>query len=273
MTRDLLSARKREKTVKAAAKKLRRERRESRARREAEWFYKVLRGRVPEEGTASPEVRSAAAQIEAWLKAVPAFHRGALSLRYRRRPWPAAIVRQFGGLSSLAIRLECALHPATGKTNEELEKAAIERIEKTIAAREAAVEEIKAITAQNATCSAPTHMRPRGEDPPLPADVDIARLDYRAERHVALAIRALGKVRGDAPCVLPRAKPRVDQSVTPVTEPRPSSSVRLAAPAVEAPSSSVHLAASVTDPSPVAGSETEDEDEDPPSSREVRRWH
>jgi hypothetical protein len=264
MTRDLLSARKREKTGKAAAKKLRRARRESRARREAEWFYKVLRGRVPEEVTASPEVRSAAAQIEAWLRAVPAFHRGALSLRYRRRPWPWAIVREFGGLSSLAVRLECALHPATGKTNEELEKAAIERIENTIEAREAAR------VAAAVACSKATSMHPHDEDPPLPAGVDIARLDYRAERHVALAIRALGKVRGDAPCVVPGVNPRADKNATLVTEPPPSSSVRVAAPAVEAPSSSVHLAASVTESSPAVG---DTGDEDPPSSREVRRWH
>jgi hypothetical protein len=102
--------------------------------------------------------------------------------------------------------------------------------------------------------------------PPLPAGVDLAQLDYRAGRHVALAIRALGKVRGEAPCVLPRAKPRAHKNATPVTELPPNSSVRLAAPDVEAPNSSVHLVASATEPSPAAGSETEDA----PNSREVR---
>jgi hypothetical protein len=252
----VLSVRKRKKRGIAAAKSARRERRESRARREAEWFYKVLGGRVPGEGAASPEMRSAAAQIAAWLKEVPAFHRGALSLRYTPKEWPRAIVREFGELSSLVVRLECSLHPATGKTTGELEQASIERIEKAIEARNAQIEEI--MEAQKASSSKPM--------PPLPAGVDLAQLDYRAGRHVALAIRALGKVRGDAPCVLPRAKPRAGRNATPVTELPPSSSVRLAAPDVEAPNSSVHLVASATEPSPAAGSETEDA----PNSREVR---
>jgi hypothetical protein len=269
MTHGSFFVRKGEKTGKAAAKRLGRRRRESRARREAEWFYKVLRGRVPYEGTAPPEVRRAAAQIDAWLKAVPAFHRGALSLRYARKEWPRAIVREFGGLSSLVIRLECALHPATGKTNEELEKASIDRIEKALAEREAR----KTALAAAAAGSKPTSMPQEDEDPPLPAGVDIERLEYRADRHVKLAVRALGKVRADMPCVLPLAKPRADQNAMPVSVRPPSSSVCLATPAIEAPSSSVHVVASVTEPSPVAGSETEDEDEDAPSSREVRTWH
>jgi len=267
MTHGSFFVRKGEKTGKAAAKKFGRRRRESRARREAEWFYKTLGGRVPDEDNASPEVRSAAAQIEAWLKAVPVFHRGALSLRYTRREWPRVIMREFGGLSSLVLRLECALHPATGMTNEQLEKASVERIEKAIAARKGA----RAAVAEAG--SKATSMPQEDEDPPLPAGVDIERLEYRADRHVKLAVRALGKVRADMPCVLPLAKPRADQNAMPVSVRPPSSSVCLATPAIEAPSSSVHLVASVTEPSPVAGSETEDEDEDVPSSREVRTWH
>jgi hypothetical protein len=266
-----LSVRKGKKKGIAAAKRARRERRESRARREAEWFYKVLGGRVPDEGTASPEVRSAAAQVAAWLRAVPAFHRGALSLRYTPKEWPRAIVREFRELSSLVIRLECALHPATGKTNEELEQASVERIEKAIEARNAVLEEMKRADAVlKATGSKPMPVPPPRKDPwdaPTPARVDIVGLDYRADGHVGLAIRALGKVRGDAPCVLPRAKPRKD--ATPVTALPPSSSVRLAEPAAEAPSSSVQLTASVTETSPAAGGETEDEDA--PSSGE-RTW-
>jgi hypothetical protein len=269
----VLSVRKRKKRGIAAAKSARRERRESRARREAEWFYKVLGGRVPDEGTASAEVRSASAQVEAWLKAVPAFHRGALSLRYTPKEWPRAIVREFHELSSLVIRLECALHPATGKTNKELEQASIERIEKAIEARNAVLEEMKrAAETLKATGSKPMPVPPPRKDPwdpPTPAGVDIVGLDWRAERHVALAIRTLGKVRGDAPCVLPRAKPR--KNATPVTALPPSSSVRLAEPAVDAPNSSVQWVAPVTEPSPTAGGETADEDV--PSSQEVRTWH
>jgi hypothetical protein len=221
---------------------------------------------VPNEGAASPEVRGAAAQIDAWLKSVAAFHRGALSLRYRRREWPGAIEREFGELSSLAVRLECAAHPATGKTNRELEQAAVERIKNAIEARNAEIEAVeKATGAEKANWSKPM------PDSTLPAEVDLARLDYRAYRHVALAIRALGKVRGDAPCVLPQAKPRANKNAAPATELPPSSSVSLAAPDVEAPSSSVQLMASATDPSPAVGSETELHDA--PSSREGRTWH
>jgi hypothetical protein len=230
------NVRKGKKTGSAVAKKLRQGRRESHGRREAGWFYKVLGGRVPDEGTASPEVRSAAAQIEAWLKAMPAFHRGALSLRYTPKEWPPVIVREFRELSSLAVRLECALHPATGKTNRELEQASVERIEKAIEARNAQIEAIeKATAAQDTTCPKPMPV----------ACVDLVRLDHRAARHVALAIRALGKVRGDASCVLPRAKP--DKHATPVTELPPSSSVQWVA--------------------------SDTEHEDAPSSGEVRTWH
>jgi hypothetical protein len=221
---------------------------------------------VPDEGAVPPEERSAAVQIDAWLKAVPAFHRGALSLRYRPKEWPRAIVREFGDLSSLAVRLECALHPAMGKTNAELEKASVERLEKAIDARNAQIE--KANAAEKAG-SEPMPGRPR-RDPALAVGVDLAQLDFRADRHVALAIRALGKVRGDAPCVLPRSKPRPDKNAPLVTELPPSSSVRLAAPDVDAPSSSVQCVSSDTGPSPASGSETEDEDA--PSSQKVRTW-
>jgi hypothetical protein len=251
----------------AAEKQRRRERRESHGRREAEWFYKVLGGRVPDEGAVPPEVQSAAVQIDAWLKAVPAFHRGALSLRYRPKEWPRAIVREFGDLSSLAVRLECALHPAMGKTNAELEKASVERLEKAIDARNAQIE--KANAAEKAG-SRPMPERPRREDFALAGGIDLAQLDFRADRHVALAIRALGKVRGDAPCVLPRAKPRPDKNATPVTELPPTSSVRRAVSDIQAPNSSVHLVASDVDPSPASGTETEDEDA--PKSREGRTW-
>jgi len=238
--------------------RLRRERRESRARREAEWFYDVLGGRVPSEDIASPEVRTAAAQVEAWLKAVPAFHRGALSLRYTPRDWPAAIVGEFEELAGVAVRLECALHPAIGKTNAELEQASIERIEKAVEARRVELEELDraagALTAEGFE-PAPVPVGPRREDPPRPAEVELERLDSRAERHVVLAIRALGKVRGDAPCVVPR-KPRGNAKATPVTEP---------------PSSAVRVVPSATEPPVVFGVEAEDQDA--PSPQEVRTCH
>jgi len=234
-----------------------RERRESRARREAGWFYKVLGGRVPDERNAPPEVRSAAVQIEAWLKAVPPFHRGALSLRFTPREWPKAIVGEFHEFSSLVIRLECALHPATGKTTEELEKASIARIEEAIAANMANIERIKRAAEARENAASELKTVKVHEEPPTPVEVNVTRLEHRAARHVALAIRALGKVRGDVPCAVPRANPPERKEPMPATE--------------LPPSSSVHLVPSATELPPACGGEAEDQDA--ASSREVRTWH
>ena len=189
----------------AAEKRRRRERRESHGRREAEWFYKVLGGRVPDEGAVPPEVRSAAVQIDAWLKRrVSAFHRGALSLRYRPRNAAARrSLREFGDFSSLAVRLECALHPAMGKTNAELEKASVERIEKAIEARNAQIEKATAAEKAGSNARCPSVLGARISH--SPAGSTSRSSTSAPTRLFALAIRALGKVRGDAPCALPRS--------------------------------------------------------------------
>src|SRR5580698_9078248 len=96
------------------------------AEREASWFFRELGGKVPE--GADPATREAADRIDAWLRAIPAFHRGVLALRYVPRSWPKPIAEEFGELASIVVRLECALHPAVGRSTEDLEQASIERL-------------------------------------------------------------------------------------------------------------------------------------------------
>lgn len=131
--------------------------------REAKWFYGKLRGQVPEK--ASPAQLRKAAMVCAALQAIPAFHRGALSLWHGERTWPEDLRKEFGGATSLVVRLECVQHPSVGVTTEALEAAAVLRLSASLA---------------------------RGSS----ADDDaVARLACRADRHYHLAIRALAKAR------------------------------------------------------------------------------
>ena len=133
------------------------------ARREAEWFYGTLRGRVPQNGSFARRRR--AAVVKGALQSIPAFHRGALSLWHTNKVWPADLRREFGPATSLVVRLECAQHPAVGGATEALEAAAVERLSALVA---------------------------RGSD----ADVQaLVGLEIRARRHYELAIRALAKAR------------------------------------------------------------------------------
>jgi len=153
---------------------------------EAGWFFRELGGEVPEGGDAA--TRDAARQIDAWLREVPAFHRGALSLRYVPRAWPTCIREEFEELASVAVRLECALHPAVGRSTEALEAESVERLRQTIRACE----------------GARARPEPPGRERPLsPSEKALAQLTLRAYRHVELAIRALARVRGGGPCVVP----------------------------------------------------------------------
>jgi hypothetical protein len=70
--------------------------------------------------------------VEATLAAIPAYHRGVFSLHYADRSWPDAIRSSFGPYASLAIRLDCCDHPATGSTPS-LEAVAAERLAAVIA--------------------------------------------------------------------------------------------------------------------------------------------
>jgi hypothetical protein len=156
---------------------------EARAEKEAIWFYERLGGRVPEEGSA--DVRDAASTIDGWLRSLPAFDRGALSLWFDKRNWPEAIQVEFGNAASLVVRLECVLHPAVGRPTDELEREAVERLSAMIADRES---------------------RPQtpGRSPtPCKSGMHLTQLAYRAYRHSRHAIRGLAKARGDVPCSVP----------------------------------------------------------------------
>lgn len=153
--------------------------------REASWFFGRLGGNVPE--GVDPAVAAAAERFTKWLREVPAFHRGVLSLRFVRRPWPKYVEHEFEELSSVVVRLECALHPAVGQSTEALEAASLERLQEALRLCE------------------PRKTAGR-EQPFTRAERDLAALANRAARHVELAIRALARVRGLGPCLVPVAR-------------------------------------------------------------------
>jgi len=145
------------------AERRRRARRLRRARKEVAWFVGKLRGRVPERGAASEGDRSAAQVIDACLKSLPTFHAGALALRYSPKDWPASVADHYGSWTSLVVRLDGALHPGIG-TTEELEQASVARLERKVRARKR----------------------------------DAYGLRSRAAKHVNLALHAYVLARGDA---------------------------------------------------------------------------
>jgi hypothetical protein len=158
-----------------AAAQAKREQREDMARAELDWFFGAMEGRVPSSRAAPAEARRPARRIARWLRRIPAFHRGALSLCFTPKAWPTWLVREYGGSTSLVVRLECSLHPSTGgQTTEELEEAALERLGK----------------------------------------VREGDLWSRAWDHEYLALRAYLKVRGTRPCVLPATPPASAPSAT-----------------------------------------------------------
>ncbi|MGO8998004.1 MAG: hypothetical protein ACLQVI_32180 [Polyangiaceae bacterium] len=162
-----------------------------RAEREASWFFRDLEGTVPDGG--DPVTRAAAEQIHAWLRAIPAFHRGALALRYTPRSWPTCVAREFGALASVVVRLECALHPAVGIRTDALEQASVERLRKAI---------------EVCRCARAARRATRRDPPMSRPERDLGRLRWRAGIHVDLAHRALARVRWYGPCLVPGAGPR-----------------------------------------------------------------
>jgi hypothetical protein len=159
---------------------------ERRASAEAAWFYETLGGRVP--AGASTEAGAAARRIEQWLRELPAFHRGAFSLRYTPRDWPVTLVEEFGDATSLVVRLECTQHPAVGQPTAQLEAASIERLTSAIAACADERRRQKGL---------------RADDRVGRKQMQLVELGVRAEKHLASAVRALAKVRGDVPCLVP----------------------------------------------------------------------
>ena len=96
---------------------------EAAAQTELAWYYQH-----PEARAASPSARAAAERIERWLRSIKTFHGGALALTYAPRVWPDAVAEYFGPLAGIAVRLECAAHPAIGIATLELETAAAWRL-------------------------------------------------------------------------------------------------------------------------------------------------
>jgi hypothetical protein len=113
-----------------------RERIHERAAKEVDWFFGVMGGRVP--GVGPEYARPAAEAIDRWFRSIPPFHRGALALCHDTRPWPDSLTKEFGELTSLVVRLECARladgaresPPSVG----EIESAAVRALEEDIAA-------------------------------------------------------------------------------------------------------------------------------------------
>jgi hypothetical protein len=174
----------------ADARDLQREARETMAREELEWFFGALGGCAPKKGTALADARPAAQAVERWLTKLSAYHQGALALRYTPREWPPALTKRYGKWSSLVVRLECALHPSGGgKSDEELERASVERLVDALRARKN----------------------------------DRKQLLERAETHEELAIVAYLKVRGSRASVIPEAAPpsAVEPASEPVSAPKP----------------------------------------------------
>jgi hypothetical protein len=104
-------------------------------RRELHWFYVRMGARVPVVGSAPAPMVAAASQIAGWLGEVLPQHRGAFVLRYDGRRWPVRLVRRFGGLTSVVVRI-AAMRRERGPTETvaEAEQAAVAELLAGIAA-------------------------------------------------------------------------------------------------------------------------------------------
>lgn len=163
-----------------------------RAEAEIGWFIGKLQGRVPAEGAAdvAADARAAAQAIDGWLRAIPPFHRGALSLFHDPRRWPAGLVREFGALTALVVRLECAHRTVPpGKTVADLERAVVEAL----------LEEVFQTVRQRERHLA-AGRRPVGFTTRQKA---LLRRRRAAREYVDEAVRAYAAARAGAPCVLP----------------------------------------------------------------------
>jgi hypothetical protein len=66
-------------------------------------------------------------EVESVLHTISAYERGVLSLYHTVRAWPAPLLKRLGRYTAIAIRLDCADHPAVGSTPT-LEQRAAERL-------------------------------------------------------------------------------------------------------------------------------------------------
>ncbi len=158
-------------------------------RRELQWFYVRMRGRVPCALDASALHVAAASRVAGWLSELRPGHRGAFALRYDGRRWPVRLVRRFGGLTSVVVRFT-ATRRSRGPT------------ETFAQAEQAAVAELLADIAAASRPADPTRRGAfdRGRAKKL------RRLQLDAQKYVRCAERAYFHARRGAPCAIPGSR-------------------------------------------------------------------
>ncbi len=171
------------------AETLKRDKFQTRAERELRWFFRDMGGRVRESGAAPECDRVAAQAIDGWLRSIPPFHRGALSLSYEKRPWPKALTEEFGSLTSLVVRIESA-HLTDGTSPPEaVEKAAVRYLEEAVEA----CRNRRTLARGDWKNDRVLTVRQR----------TLTRRRLHAQWHVTVAVQAYLGARGEAPSVLP----------------------------------------------------------------------
>lgn len=155
------------------------------ARRELRWFYTEMHGRVPALGEAKALEVAAASRIAGWLTELEPRHRGAFVVRYDGRRWPARITREFGGLTSVVVRLAAMQRPrGPTQTLAEAERAAVAELLADIAAASRPLDVTRCETAMD------------------PAK-KLRRLQRATKNYVRRAELAYLDARGHARCVVP----------------------------------------------------------------------
>jgi hypothetical protein len=155
------------------------------ARRELRWFYTEMHARVPAAFEARVLEVAAASRIAGWLTELEPRHRGAFVVRYDGRRWPARITREFGGLTSVVVRLAAMQRPrGPTQTLAEAERAAVAELLADIAAASRPLDVTRCETAMD------------------PAK-KLRRLQRATKNYVRRAELAYLDARGHARCVVP----------------------------------------------------------------------
>ena len=158
-------------------------------RRELQWFYTRMHGRVPAVGEAPAREVAAASRIAGWLSALLPTHRGAFVVRYDGRRWPARLARKFGGLTSVVVRF-AAMRRTRGPTE-------------TLAESERAA--VAELLADLAAVAQPLDFTQRG-DVAIESRKKLRRLQRAAQSYVRQAESAYVDARGDAACAVPSSR-------------------------------------------------------------------
>jgi hypothetical protein len=144
-----------------------------------------MNGRVPAVGEALAQEIAAASRIAGWLTELEPRHRGAFVVRYDGRRWPARITREFGGLTSVVVRLAAMQRPrGPTQTLAEAERAAVAELLADIAAASRPLDVTRCETAMD------------------PAK-KLRRLQRATKNYVRRAELAYLDARGHARCVVP----------------------------------------------------------------------